>query len=50
MIRRQKSGGARVSGLGDMAVLATDAVVGSGSQGFNLNRSPPHVLAEPARF
>jgi len=31
-------------------VRATGAVVGSGSDGVNLKRSPLHVLAEPARF
>jgi hypothetical protein len=50
MIRRQESEGARVSGLGNLAIRATGAVVGSGSDGVNLNRSPPHALAEPARF
>ena len=31
-------------------VRATGAAVGSGSDGVNLNRSPPDVLVEPARF
>ena len=48
-IRRQESGAARVSELGDMATRATGAVVGSRSDRANLNRSPLHVLAEPAR-